>query len=210
MRGVEADVVLVDGVLRVGHDRRAARRSGRLDSLYLLPLADRVRGCGSLTADGRPFLLTIDQKERSRATYDAIVDLLGRSGLDASVRVVLVGWVPEAAPSSDTVKPPARQVAIRHHRTPSALRLRDVDQLLSLDYGKTIGRARVFGGGTRWWQALRAWRASAPDRVLRVHNVPPDARVYAALLAAGVDLIGTRTLAASAVLVDSLAHAAPR
>src|SRR5688572_2079013 len=62
MRGVEADVFLVNGVLRVGHDRDQARGAARFDSLYLAPLHDLVARCGALTEDGRPFLLTVEIK----------------------------------------------------------------------------------------------------------------------------------------------------
>lgn len=77
-RGVEADVFLVADAVRVGHDRRAARRGGTLQALYLEPLRALVARCGRLTADGQPFLLTIEIKERSRPTYDPLVGLLRR------------------------------------------------------------------------------------------------------------------------------------
>ncbi len=214
VRGVEADVFLIDGVLRVGHDRRAARRGRRLDSLYLLPLAERIAQCGALTADGRPFLLTIEQKERSRTTYDSLTALLARVPMrlardtgTSPVLVVLVGWVPPINDSN--VARPARHVALRDEPDPAQTPRSGDDALLSLDYGKTIGRSRIRGGGARWWGVLEAWRAAYPQRLLRVHNVPPHSATYAALLRAGVDLIGTKSLAASVSILEALAGPSP-
>jgi len=57
--GVEADVFLVDGVLRVGHDRQQAQRGKTLETLYLIPLREIISRCGRLTHDGRGFLLAV-------------------------------------------------------------------------------------------------------------------------------------------------------
>jgi hypothetical protein len=77
-------------------------------------------------------------------------------------------------------------------------------RLLSVDYGKTMGRWWVTAAGRRRWLAtLRAAKAAAPGRRLRAHNVPADARVYAALRDAGVDLIGATRLAAAARLLGA-------
>jgi len=46
----------------------------------------------------------------------------------------------------------------------------------------------------RWLMTLRAAKDAAPTRLLRVHNVPPDRMLYADLLGAGVDLLGTTQL----------------
>lgn len=207
-RGVEADLFLVDGVLRVGHDRRAARAAGTLEALYLAPLQALVARCGRLTADGRPFFLALELKEASPAAYDSLVALLGRYRplLDApppALDVVLVGWHPAEPPPASAVD---AQVGWQYRvgsaggtpATTPATRVR----LLSLDYGKTMGRWWVTAAGRRRWLArLRAVKAGAPDRLLRVHNVPAEGRIYAALLEAGVDLIGTRRLAETARLL---------
>jgi hypothetical protein len=213
-RGAEADVFLVGGVLRVGHDRRAARVGASLEALYLAPLQALVARCGQLTADGRPFFLALELKEASAAAYDSLVALLGRyrplldapqpasSGASA-LDVVLVGWHPSAPPPDSAVDALVGwQQRIRNlgsgRPTMPATRVR----LLSLDYGKTMGRWWVTPTGRRRWLArLRAAKASAPDRMLRVHNVPADGRVYAALLEAGVDLIGTKQLTETARLL---------
>jgi hypothetical protein len=204
-RGVEADVFLVDGVLRIGHDRRRASRSATLEDSYLEPLAAVVRRCGSLTVDRRPFLLTVDIKERSQATYDAVVQLLRRyhdplltGGAPAPVEVVLVGWDPRGSVETGV----DRLVSLQHRITridgrPPRDHWERV-RLISLDYGKTIGRAWTTAGRRRrWLDTLARFKSAAPGRLVRVHNVPTDRRVYSDLLAAGVDLIGVEQLAAA-------------
>src|SRR5262249_7158999 len=75
-KGVEADVFLVNGKLHLGHKRLAAEQDGNFEALYLAPLRALVARCGTLTADGQPFLLTLELKEASRATFDTLVAVL--------------------------------------------------------------------------------------------------------------------------------------
>jgi hypothetical protein len=215
--GAEADVFLVDGVLRVGHDRKAARTGGTLETLYLAALQALVARCTRLTADGRPFFFAVELKEESAAAHDSLLALLGRyrsllgDSSDANtespaVTVLLVGWQPTAPSHAQGVgallgrqyrltRPDQGEELARALRDPNV-------RLLSIDYGKTMGRWwRTATGRRRWFAAIRAVRANAPDRLLRVHNVPADGRIYAALLAAGVDLIGTKELTVSARLL---------
>lgn len=211
-RGVEADVFLVDGELRVGHDRRRAARGGTLDALYLAPLAELAARCGAPTGEARPFLLFLEIKEESPETYDALVRLLGRYGrvIDAEggrraapVEVVMVGWLPAGAAGAVRRQ---QRIGSRADTSVSDPRVR----LLSLDYGKTMGRFwTTTRGRRRWLETLRAARRRAGGRLLRVHDVPADSAVYAELLGAGVDLIGTKELARTrAVLAPALASAA--
>ncbi|MFB6718505.1 glycerophosphodiester phosphodiesterase family protein [Kribbella sp. NPDC056345] len=70
---VEADVWLVDGELRVAHDLEDAKPGRTLESLYLKPLADRVRANhGQVYRHGRDFQLLIDIKSDGPSTYAAI------------------------------------------------------------------------------------------------------------------------------------------
>ena len=72
---VEADVWLVGGELRVAHDLAQTQPGRTLDSLYLKPLAERVRrNHGQVYTRGRgtPFQLLIDVKSDAVPTYRAI------------------------------------------------------------------------------------------------------------------------------------------
>ena len=208
-RGVETDVVLVGAELRLGHDRRAARRGATLEAQYLAPLSALVVRCGSLTSDGRPFLLTVELKEPSQPAYDTLVALLTRyRTVVPAVEIVLVGWHPPALTPDSSIR------LARHERLrrPDGRALDTSDpavRLVSLDYGKTVGRWWVTAAGRRrWFATLRATNAAFPSRQIRAYNVPVDARVYRELLAAGVDLIGTKDLAETARLLGGLTRPA--
>jgi hypothetical protein len=209
--GAEADLVLVDGVLLVAHERRDARPRRTFEALYLRPLRDLVARCSTVVSTPRRFLLNVELKERSRAAYDSLEALLGRyedvvgsvdprrevgapsvQTREAPVEVVLVGWHP---PLEDLAKRSTLHARVQlklgsadtREPVPSAL-----VRLVSLDYGKTIGRDRR--RADTWLGALRRARQTMPGRIARVYNVPVRAEVYAALLEAGVDLIGTEDL----------------
>jgi hypothetical protein len=195
---VEAAVFMVDGTLRVGHDRAAASRGGSLDSLYLRPLAAVAARCRTLTADGTPFVLLVEAKERSMPTYNAILSLLAsrfpgtRGAMDGggAIEVVMMGWTPMGG----AVRP------MHQHRIDG---LADTIggpgvRLVSLDHGKTMGRWwRTAAGRRRRPSTLRAARRANPALLLRVHNAPVDARLCAELPGAGVDLLGTKDPAAT-------------
>ena len=76
--GAEADLVLVDGVLLVAHERLDARGGRTFEALYLRPLLDLVARCATVIAPPRKFLLSVELKERSRAAHDSLEALLGR------------------------------------------------------------------------------------------------------------------------------------
>ncbi|MFI6832344.1 glycerophosphodiester phosphodiesterase family protein [Kribbella sp. NPDC050241] len=74
---VEADVWLIDGELRVAHDLDDAVPGRTLESLYLQPLADRVReNHGQVYEHGRDFQLLIDIKSDGPSTYAAVDEAL--------------------------------------------------------------------------------------------------------------------------------------
>ncbi|MFI5693997.1 glycerophosphodiester phosphodiesterase family protein [Kribbella sp. NPDC051586] len=76
---VEADVWLVDGELRVAHDLADAKPGRNLESLYLRPLADRVReNHGQVYKRGRDFQLLIDIKSDGPSTYAAVDKALAK------------------------------------------------------------------------------------------------------------------------------------
>ena len=214
-KGVEADVFLVNGVLQLGHERRAAAQDGTFETLYLAPLRTLVARCGTLTADGQPFLLTVEIKEESRPTFDTLVavlarypDLFSRNNGQADtppVQVVLVGWYPAGFADSISV-PLSRQARLHRPGGPPADAAdRDVG-LIGLDYAETIGRRWAMPWQRRHWlSAIRATKAGFPALRIRAYHVPVNERVYRELLAAGVDLIGTPELAETARLLGGVA-----
>ncbi|WP_329001135.1 glycerophosphodiester phosphodiesterase family protein [Kribbella sp. NBC_00709] len=76
---VEADVWLVAGELRVAHDLTDAKPGRNLESLYLKPLADRVReNHGQVYKHGQDFQLLIDIKSDGPSTYAAVDKALAK------------------------------------------------------------------------------------------------------------------------------------
>lgn len=78
---VEADIFLVDGQLLVGHDRSELTAQRTLESLYLAPLAARVRANGGrVYPDGPTVTLLIDIKTDGPATWPILHEALARHG----------------------------------------------------------------------------------------------------------------------------------
>jgi hypothetical protein len=76
---VEADIFLVNGQLLVGHTRRSLKPDRTLESLYLLPLKQRVEQNGGRVYRGGPeFTLLIDIKTQGEPTYAALKTVLIR------------------------------------------------------------------------------------------------------------------------------------
>ena len=213
--GVEADVFLVNGVLRLGHERRAAERGTAFEAQYLEPLRSLVARCGSLTVSGRPFLLNVELKEKDPAAFDTLMVLLaryanmfttvGREHDAPVIQVVLVGWSP-----SDAVPGPSvawgRQARLRRDDERALETTDPTVRLISLDYGKTMGRWWVTPGKRkRWLATIRATRDAFPAQRIRAYDVPVKERVYRELLGAGVDLIGSVRLERSAQLLHAIA-----
>ncbi|MBT3615020.1 MAG: hypothetical protein HN524_03430, partial [Verrucomicrobia bacterium] len=74
---VEADVFLKDDTLLVAHSRFELKKERTLESLYLAPLAKRVKANGgSVYKTKAPFHLMIDFKTDGPATYTALKPLL--------------------------------------------------------------------------------------------------------------------------------------
>lgn len=78
-RSVEADIFLVEGELRVGHDRHELKAGRTLQSLYLEPLRRRLAD-GSLSRQQAPFFLWIDVKADGEKVYDELRRVLPRYG----------------------------------------------------------------------------------------------------------------------------------
>jgi hypothetical protein len=76
----EADICLIDGELLVGHEIKHCRPGRSLESLYLVPLAKRVRANGGRVHRGGPreFQLLVDFKTSGMPTYRVLEPLLER------------------------------------------------------------------------------------------------------------------------------------
>lgn len=221
-RGVEVDVFLVDGVLRVAHDRKRANHGPALDTAYLMPLRDILSRCDALAAEhspGRPlFLLNIEIKEQSQETYDAVqialskypdlfVEHLVAPSPKARVVATMVGFS-----GFDGAQIADRRVGVscklvNVNSVGRCLNDRRVT-MLSVDFGKTMGRWWTLDSQrTRWLALLRATKSAHPATILRVYNAPVDADLYRALFRAGTDVIGVRDLARSRNVVTALPNA---
>jgi hypothetical protein len=208
-RGVEVDVFLIDGKLRVGHSRREAKKGPRLDSLYLEPLRDMVYRCNRESPTRRssvdPFLVNIEVKEKSVETLAALYDLIlpmddilgavGRPSDALQLNVVLVGY--SGAAEGAALSYAGLGVSCKLERI-ELLRACLSDsrvRMLSVDYGKTMGRWYTLDAEReRWMRAIKAIALTEPDKILRVYNVPANEPLYRELLYAGVDIIGTKEL----------------
>ena len=208
-RGVEADIILVDGELRVAHGRDETSPGRTLSALYLEPLRRIVARDGTVLADRTPFQLNVEAKEPGRETYAALREELARYAdlltvvrdgqvQPGPVQVVLVGWFPPLAelaaesPRYAAVQCRWRDLPPGHAALPAhLLRLVSFEYRDEFDWQGEDAPPADFAGRLA---AIRATVDAVPGRRLRVLRAPLDRRVYAALLAGGVDLIGTREL----------------
>lgn len=94
MCSIEADVFLVDRVLKVGHDLESAKAGGTLEALYLDPLAERELVNGKLGKDWPEVTLLVDIKADGAAVFPVLEGLVrSRSRVfssDEAVRAVRV------------------------------------------------------------------------------------------------------------------------
>lgn len=214
-RGAEADVYLVNGRLLVAHDREDVRADRTLEALYLDPLR-ALAAQGPILVDGSAFQLNIETKQPGREAYDALVAVLARYAdiltvvrdgrvSPGPVRVVLVGWTPSL---DEMAAEPVRYAAVhRHARDLPPDHARDPADLLAMVSVKYRQEFRWSGHGrppaafTEHLAELVATAHAVPGRTLRVFNVPRTEACYRALVAGGVDLVGTRTLGRSRKLL---------
>lgn len=209
---VEADIYLVDGELRVGHDPWQLRPGRELESLYLKPLADRARANGgSVYPQEARFILLVDIKREATAVYPVLDRLLTR------YRDVLTGW-------EDGRRREGAVTVIVSGDRPRALMESDPTRYCAID-----GRPDDLGGSasaelvpliSENWRKLFRWRGEGPfpdpeqrrlaqlveqahkeKRLLRFWAVPDNAAGWHVLYDAGVDLINTDDLPGLAVFL---------
>ncbi len=215
-RGVEADYFVVDGEILVAHDRDDVQADRTLRGLYLEPLRQIVADSGRVCPDGQTFILNIEAKEDGEASFAALHDLLleyrqmltwvdhGRE-VPGPIQVILVGWQP---PLDELAALPQRCVAVQayaRHLPPNQAEIpAHLLRLVTVQYPQHFtwqGEGPVPAEFAAHLASLTALRAEVPGRLLRVFKVPRRRGVYDALLAGGVDLIGTKTLGRSARLL---------
>jgi hypothetical protein len=203
---VEADVFLVDGQLLVAHSILEVRKSRTLESLYLDPLAKRVKANrGRVYRDGPEFTLMIDFKSPAEPTYRALAKEFApyaamlttvRDGKvePRGVRIVLSGNRPVEVVAAEST----RMVGLDG-------RLGDLDSdapahlmpWLSDNWKNHFhwdGRGEM-PAAEQAKLADIVKRAHARGRKLRFWAAPDRRETWSALAAAGVDLINTDDLA---------------
>jgi hypothetical protein len=203
---VEADVFLEKGELRVGHFHWLLRKGRTLESLYLEPLAKRVRANGgSVYPQKTRFILLVDIKQDGDAVYPVLDKLLERyrdilTGhedgrfTERAVTVVLSGGSPRRLVEEDAT----RYCAIDGR--PPDLGTDTPATLVPLVSDSWKGHFQWRGRGEfpaeeRERLADFAARAHRDGRLLRFWGAPDREEAWSALHEAGVDLINTDRLA---------------
>ena len=201
---LEADVYLVDGELRVGHERWQLRPGRTLRSLYLDPLsAAWSRRGGALLPHGRPLVLLVDIKADGALVY-------------AELRCELAAFAPMLTRFvGDRIEPGAVTVLLSGDR-PRALVAAEPERLCALDgrLGDLDASPSPPAALVPWvsdtWRKLSDWsgsdellpderqrvaalvaKAHAQGRELRFWSAPDRAEAWAALFDLGIDRICT-------------------
>ncbi|RYG22503.1 hypothetical protein EON82_16885 [bacterium] len=198
---VEADIYFVDGELRVGHDRKDLKPGRTLESLYLDPLAQRVRK-NKGTVYGQPGILTllVDIKEDGPAVqseltrrlpkYRAMLSERTGSTVQArAVQIVLSGARTADCAAGDGFlfkdgRP--KDLADDSFRTP----------LISESYETALGTSLTpLPAEARAKLDELVRRTHAVGKRLRLWGTPDGPVTWGELRAAGLDLINTDRLA---------------
>lgn len=204
---VEADVFLVDGELRVGHERWQLRAGRTLAAMYLQPLAAHAAANGGrVRADGAPFVLLVDIKADGAAVYAVLRAELAALAPTPGLLTRFVG---------ERIEPGAITVLLSGSR-PRELVAAEPERWCALDGRLVDLQARVPPptASMPWisdaWSRISDWRGSdellpdereriaalvalahAQGRELRFWGAPDRVEAWSALFALGVDRIGT-------------------
>ena len=202
---VEADIFFVNGNLLVGHTRDALKPERTLESLYLAPLAERVReNGGHVYRKNSRFYLLIDIKGNPQETYQKLQPLLAKyASMFTSIESGKV------RPGAITVvltgnRPQIEFVDSRPRYAGLDGRLSDLDSHSPADHMPMISEN---------WSKRFTWtgkgpmpekertdlreivkKALASGRIVRFWATPEDETVWRELRAADVDLINTDQL----------------
>lgn len=192
---IEVDVVLRDGELFVAHEEGDVVPALTLRGLYLDSLRELAREShGWIYTPDRPLQLLVDVKTEAEATYRALDEVLGEyddlftrwtsGGRDPGpVTAVLSGNRAVSRVESDTLRYMAVDGRVGEARTLPP----DVMALVSVDWEDL--------GSTREERLTRARRlvdtVHAEGRKIRFWGTPDEEDLWATLLSADVDYIGT-------------------
>lgn len=201
---LEADVYLVDGELRVGHERWQLRPGRTLRSLYLEPLrAAWAEGGDRLLPGGAPLVLLVDIKADGARVYERLRDEL------ATFAPMLTRFV------DGRIEPGALTVLLSGDR-PRALLAAERERLCALD-GRLVDLdasppppVALVPWVSDTWRKVSDWtgsdsllpeerdrvaamvaKAHAEGRELRFWSAPDRVEGWAALFDLGVDRIST-------------------
>ena len=212
---VEADIFLVEGKFRVGHSKSELRKDRTLESLYLKPLAERVRANkGSVYPKKERFILLIDIKSDGDEAYPVLDQLLTRyqelftAHLDGKARpgpimAILSGNRPRALLEADGT----RYCSIDGR--PPDLGSKAASHLVPLVSDNWSNHFKWRGRGEFPPEELAKLknfvaRTHREKRLLRFWAVPDNEACWRVLYETGVDLINTDKLNA---LSTFLGHA---
>jgi hypothetical protein len=214
---VEADIFVIDGKALVGHDRRELKPERTLESLYLEPLARRVKENGGRVYPGDDrFFLLVDIKSDPQEAYPLVHEMFSKY---ADLLTVV---------DRGEVRPGAVTVVISGNR-PTAeleeatLRYAGVDgRLTDLDSDRPSHLMPMISDN---WSDHFTWRGKGKmpageraklreitdkvhkaGRVLRFWETPESKSAWRELRSAGVDLIGTDRLEELATFLRGESH----
>lgn len=202
---VEADVFPVAGNLLVGHELGALKPERTLESLYLAPLADRVKQFGGhVYLNGSRFFLLIDIKGDPQETYRNLQTLFakyrkmltvieGGKVRQGAVTVVLTGRRPqiELADAGPRYAGLDGRLSDLDNRAPAHLMPMISDEWPAHFHWSGQGPAPA-RERAKLQEIVK--KAHARGRVVRFWKTPENESVWLELQSAGVDLINTDQL----------------
>lgn len=217
---VEADIFLVDGQLLVGHTRRSLKPERTLESLYLIPLKERVeKNSGRVYRGGPEFTLLIDLKTNGEKTYPVLKTVLAKYA--DIINVPSDGQAPRRAINVvATGSRPAAQIAADTNR------LVGIDGVWSdLDSDQPANLIPLISEN---WRSFFKWRGKGPippeerekirtavqkahahGRRLRFWGAPDNPAVWQELYDDKVDLINTDDLPGIARFLNEMGRRSP-
>jgi hypothetical protein len=202
---VEADVILKDGDLMVGHSRFELRENRSLKSLYLEPLAKRVsENDGQVYRAAKRFILLIDFKSNGAASLDVLRKQLkpylhmltryenGKIHLGA-VTIIISG----SRPVAEVAALKTRYVFVDGRFADLQAKTRsDLVPLVSAPWNGTFSWQGYGDISAKELQRLRAIIKAAheQDKLVRFWAVPHSENLWQVFYNEGIDLINADDL----------------